>query len=160
MAIEKAVNFYQNTIHLYARLLKIRAVANLPQARLQKEDLPPVHIMHDHLRFLAESEAYRVLKLRAERGMGQALSMGFCVLAIVNLGYWMEEATLLLADRFLLEIFFLVAMWSFWQQSAKVENYYAHGVCTQWLLSLFPVNAGQVNPQLSEIEPGKGLSDG
>ncbi len=50
----------------------------------------------------------------------------------------MSEATLLLADRFLLEIFLLVAMWAFWQQSAKVENYYVHGVCTQWLLSLFP----------------------
>ncbi len=64
---------------------KIRATAHLPQLCLEKADLPPVHIMHDHLRFLAESEAYRVLKLRAERGMGQALSTGFCVLAIVNL---------------------------------------------------------------------------
>jgi hypothetical protein len=127
---------------------KIRDAVGMEHVSFIKEDeLPPVHIMHDHLRLLSEAEGYRLLKLRAERDMGRALSIGFFLLAVLNIGYWFSEARLFAIDRMLLEIFLFFAIWAFWRQSAKFENYYIHGTCTQWLLTICPVKLRQAVSQ-------------
>lgn len=135
---------------------RIRDVVEMEHLPFTKSDeLPPVHIMHDHLRLLSESEGYRLLKLRAESIMGRTLSIGFSLLAVLNIWCWINDTKLFVIDRLLLEIVLFSAIWAFWQQSAKLENYYIHGTCTQWLLTSCPVKlrqaASQEKKQQAEI---------
>jgi hypothetical protein len=126
---------------------KMRDVLGVKPLKVTKDDLPRYHIMHDHLRRNSEAEAYRLLKLRAEQRLGQVLFMGFFLLSIINVGYWISEVKLLVIDRAFLEVFLFLAMYLFWRQSERRRRFYIHGTCTQWLFSNFPIEPRKAETQ-------------
>jgi len=47
--------------------------------------------MHDNLRLHSESEAYRLLKVRAEIRMCEVLFMGLLITLFINIVFWVSD---------------------------------------------------------------------
>ena len=131
--IESAIDYHN----------KIRAIHGKKPLGVKKDDLPPIHIMHDYIRLFSDSEGYRLLKLRAEQRLCHALVIGVLILAMMNVGCWINDAKLFILERVLLVMLFPVIIYVFWRRSHKFGNYYEQGTCTQWLLLNFPVKPKQ-----------------
>jgi hypothetical protein len=122
-----------------AQYNRIRKCFGKSELEFGHEDLPSIHIMHDHLRLRSDSEAYRLLKLRAERTLCEALFTGVFLLPIVNILFWYNDGNLLMLDRIALELVVVVAILAFWRGGNKLEEFYVGGTCTSWLLLNFPI---------------------
>lgn len=118
---------------------KIRKCFGESELSLRGKDLPPVHVMHDHVRLRSQSEAYRLLKLRAEVYLFDTLFTGFMVLAMTNILVWYHDAKLFALDRAALELAMMVVMLTFWRGGDKLEKFYRNGTCMAWLLLSFPI---------------------
>lgn len=118
---------------------KIRTIHGQEPLNVKKDNLPPIHILHDYIRLFSDSEGYRLLKLRAEQRLCHVLVIGASILAIMNIGRWIYDAKLYMPERVWLAIIFPVIICVFWRRSYKSENYYIQGTCTQWLFVCFPI---------------------
>ena len=118
---------------------QIRKCLGQPALGLEGQDLPPVHVMHDHLRLHSESEAYRLLKLQAEARLCEALFAGLLLLPAINALFWYRDFKWLVLDRMALELALIVALVTFWKASDRFEQFYTGGTCTSWLLRSFPI---------------------
>ena len=118
---------------------RIRKCFGRPGLEFGHEDLPSIHTMHDHLRLRSDSEAYRLVKLRAERTLCEALFTGIFLLPIVNILFWYNDGNLLMLDRIALELVVIVAILTFWRGVNKLGKFYVGGTCTSWLLLNFPI---------------------
>ena len=131
--IESAIDYHN----------KIRVIHGKKPLNVKKADLPPIYIMHDQIRLFSDSEGYRLLKLRAEQRLCHAVVIGVLILAMMNVGCWINDAKLFILERVLLVMIFPVIIYVFWRRSHKFGNYYEQGTCTQWLLLNFPVKPKQ-----------------
>jgi len=118
---------------------KIRKCFGESELRLTHEDLPSLHVIHDHLRLFSDSEAYRLLKLRAEARLCEALFTGLLPLPIINILFWYNYSRLFMMDRFFIELTAIVAIIVFWRKSNRFEKFYIRGTCISWLFFNFPI---------------------
>jgi len=118
---------------------KMRKCFGESELGLTIEDFPALHIIHDHLRLYSDSEGYRLLKLRAEARLSEALFIGLLLLPIINIVCWYYDSQLFMLDRFVLELLLVVAIITFWRKSNQFERFYITGTCTSWLFFSFPV---------------------
>jgi hypothetical protein len=133
---ERKSRHLKSSIAQYDRIRKCFGKSEL---QFGHEDLPSLHTMHDHLRLRSDSEAYRLLKLRAERTLCEALFTGIFLLPIVNVLFWYNGGNLLMLDRIALELVVIVALLTFWGGVNKLGMFYVGGTCTSWLLLNFPI---------------------
>lgn len=119
---------------------KIRKCLREPELGLQRQDLPPLHIVHDHLRLHSQSEAYRLVKLRAEARLSETLFTGLLPLPVVNILFWYRDSRLLMLDRIVLELALILAIVILWRASDRFHKFYVGGTYTSWLLHSFPVH--------------------
>lgn len=118
---------------------KIRKSLQEDTLELNVEDLPETYVMHDNLRLHSESEAYRLLKVRAEIRMCEVLFMGLLITLFLNIIFWVVDFKLLMLDRLILEILVIISSYTFWKAGIRLERYYNGGVCRIWLLTNFPI---------------------
>jgi len=118
---------------------QIRKCLGEPELGLERRDLPPLHILHDHLRFHSQSESYRLLKLRAEARLSKILFTGFFLLPVINVLFWYWDSRLLMLDRIVLELALIVAIVILWRAGDRFEKFYIGGTYTSWLLHSFPI---------------------
>lgn len=118
----------------------IRKILGAQKIKLDEEDMPSTHSMHDHIRQIAPAEGYRLLKLRAEVRFGERLYIGLLLIPIINLLFWQKNAGLSF-DRIMFEAAVLIILFTFWRKSRRHEGYYTQGVCRSWLLANFPVES-------------------
>lgn len=118
---------------------KVRERFGESKIEFEDKDLPSVYAMHDHLRLYSDSEAYRLLKVRAEARLCEALFIGFLFLPIVNILFWLNNSRLFILDRAVLELVVILAILTFWRGSNRFENFYIIGTCRSWLFYNFPV---------------------
>lgn len=118
---------------------KIRKCFGGPALELENQDLPPLHTIHDHLRLHSQSEAYRLLKLRAEARLSEVIFTGFSPLPLINILFWYKDSKLLMLDRMVLELVLIIAMIAFWRASNRFQKFYITGVYTSWLFYSFPI---------------------
>ena len=118
---------------------KIRKCFGKSALKIKSRDLPPFHAIHDHLRLRSQSEAYRLLKLRAEARLCDVLFTGLSPLPAINILFWHRDSQLLMLDRIVLELVLIGAMIAFWRASDKLQQFYRTGTLRSWLFSSFPV---------------------
>lgn len=145
-------NYFETAITQYN---KIRALSGKNALTFTGRDLPYDYVMHDHLRVYSESEAYRLLKLRAEQRLCQCLYIGFTLLAIMNIVCWIKGFRFFAWDRAMLEGILFVSMYAFWRRNYKTEKYMMNGICNMWLFFNFPIDpkdivSGSKNSSLEE----------
>ena len=133
---------------------------------ITEDDLPPTHIMNNHLRHYSEAQVYRLVKIRAEQNLCQSIFTGFFLLVIINLlfwfveelmniNYWFAVTKISAIDRAISALLLLLGMHIFWQQAIKLRRHYLHGTATQWLLSYFPVSSVGLDCQKVKSRKGK-----
>jgi hypothetical protein len=119
---------------------KIRKCLRESNIEFKDEDLPSVYAMHDHLRLYSESEAYRLLKVRAEVRLCGGLFMGFLFLLIINGLFWrLNDSGTFMLDRVALELLVFLVIPTLWIGSNRLEKFYTIGTCRAWLFYNFPV---------------------
>lgn len=118
---------------------KIRKCFGESALEIKSRDLPSFHIVLDHLRLQSQSEAYRLLKLRAEAQLCDVLFTGLSPLLVVNILFWYRDSQLLMLDRIVLELVLIGAMIAFWRASDRFQKFYITGTLTSWLFSSFPI---------------------
>lgn len=129
---------------------KIRKCFEEPALGFESSDLPATHVMHDHLRLYSPSEAYRLLKLRAERNLCEVLFTGFLLLALVNILLWYHEFKWPIPDWTVLELALVLGLVTLWNGRKRFDELYRKGTCTAWLLLNFPVGT---HKQTDPAEP-------
>lgn len=110
---------------------RVQQSLNLPCLELSHNDLPREFVMHDHLREVAGAEAMRLLKLRAERRMCEALVAGFILIAIAN-----GIVTIVLiasTGRIIFEVILLFAGAGSWRRAIRITKHLVTGTCVLWL---------------------------
>jgi len=106
--------------------------------QLDADDLPPIYVMHDHVRLYSASEAYRLLKVRAEIRLCHAIIIGLLLIPIVNLICWIYYHESLLNDRAVFELIILIFIFAFWSVLNKFYSNYISGICRAWLMISYP----------------------
>jgi hypothetical protein len=117
---------------------KIRKLYNEEELKYTPEQLPPSYVMHDYLRFFSPSEAYRLLKLRAESRLCEVLLLGFSLLFILNAGMWIIDSNLAMIDRAIFALIMFVSLIILLIRRDTFENFYISGTCRLWLFYSFP----------------------
>ena len=118
---------------------KIRECFGESNVEFKGGRLPSVYAMHDHLRLYSESEAYRLLKVRAEVRLCEGLFIGFLFLPIINVLFWFNDSKTFMPDRAALELLVIFAIFTFWKGRNQFEKFYTIGTCRSWLFYNFPV---------------------
>jgi hypothetical protein len=92
-------------------------------------ELPPIFVMHDHLRLVDPAQASRLLKLRSEQRLSYVMTLGFAVLALVNVYYLRVTPD---AARWILEAALIIVAVLHWRTVPRRETLFANGVCILW----------------------------
>lgn len=116
----------------------IRKCFNENVLKIDHREIPPTYVMHDHLRFYSPSEAYRLLKLRAESRLCEVLILGFFILIAMNIMTWFYEPKILIVDRIVFTLLMILGICTLWIRGNTFEMYYVSGTCRLWLFYSFP----------------------
>lgn len=111
--------------------------------KLNNKEVPDTHVLHDHLRIYAPAEAFRLLKLVAEKRLFQALSMGLGILLVINLYRWVQTSANFLSERALLSYAIIVAILCCRRGMARSREYYDISTRRTWLFYNYPLGAAK-----------------
>jgi hypothetical protein len=121
------------------RYNKVRKCFGEPELEFGSKDLPDSHIMIDQIRPHSASEAYRLLKLRAETRLCEGLFVGLFLLPVINILFWYYDDELLMLDRAILELVVIIAIITLWRARNRHEELYRDRTSASWLSISFPV---------------------
>jgi len=118
----------------YGILAETLRASSLPPSSEAKA--PNLHLLHDHLRVYAPSDAFRMLKVRAEQRMLESLCVGLILVLLVDLVYsrgnhWPAELAL-----------FLVVLLCWWGER-RSGRLYLTGIHRAWLIHNNPLGAAE-----------------
>jgi len=119
---------------------RVRKCLGQPELGLQRQDLPPIQIVQDHLRLHSQSEAYRLVKLRAETRLSDTLFTGLLLLPVINVLFWYRDSRFLMLDRIFLELALILAIVILWRAGDSFHRFYVGGTHMSWLLYSFPIH--------------------
>jgi len=119
----------------------IRKCFNENELKIDHKKLPPTYVMHDHLRFYSPSEAYRLLKLRAESRLCEVLVLGFFISILLNIITWFLEPKILIVDRLLFLLLMILGIFTLWIRGNTFEIFHISGTCRLWLFYNFPFDS-------------------
>jgi hypothetical protein len=123
-----------------AQYNKAGACFGKPELGFEAKDLPATHTMLDDVRRRSPSEGHRLLKLRAEAHLCEALFAGSVLLPLLNILFWYRDSRLLMWDRAALELLVVVALIALWRASNRLEKFHTSGTYGAWLSLCFPVS--------------------
>jgi hypothetical protein len=103
---------------------------------------PKRHVLHDHLRLYAPSQAVRILKLHAEWRMLNSLVVGLIAVLLVNLVYCVSQHVWPW-DRVILLMGLPVCTVLCWLGADRSSRYYTIATQRAWLFYNFPLGAAK-----------------
>ena len=135
---DESLNRKQKIIDRHRKVRKSLFGVDVP---ISASDLPPTYVMHDHLRQEPNTEAYRLLKLRAEERLCNVLALVLIMLAALNIIVLAIDQTDISFERIILEIGYLLSAWLLLRRGETLGRYYNDGTLRSWLIQFFPLKS-------------------
>lgn len=126
----------------------IQKAMGLPAVQLTEDKLPRLFVMHDQLRFAANGEALRLLKLRAEQRLCRVVVLGAATCGTWNAWLLIRSPSM---ERAIVEAGLLLVAIGCWSKDVQHEKLFANGTHVAWLNY---ASAGLLLTQRERFQPG------